>query len=102
MVIAIIEAFSDCSFAISFPDISAKEKVKVYMLDGLSAWFSATDPDEYKGSLFTKEEIENYYWKGYAEPTTDLLNKEDIEHCLVDIELNENDEVINADEVIYF
>ena len=97
-----IESLNDCSFAISFPDEFIKEKVKECMKDGLSAWFSATNPDEFNGTHFSKEEVSNYYYSGFTEPTTDLLSKEDIEHCLVDIEFNENGEVINADEVIYY
>ena len=102
MVIAMIDNFNDCSFAIEFKDKSQKEQIKKYMRVGLDAWMAATNVDTYEGTEFTKEDVEGYYGAGFAEPTSDLLLKKGIEHKTIDIEYNEDGEVINADEAFYY
>ena len=102
MVIAMIDELNDCSFAVSFSDISVKEIIKTCMRLGLDAWYAAAHIDTYEGTEFTKEDVEGYYEAGYAEPTSDLLLKKGIEHKIIDIEYNEDGEVINADEAFYY
>lgn len=105
MTIAIIAGLSKCNFAINFADVSAKEKVKECMQKGLTAWFLAANPealDEWNDDAWTKEEIENFYQAGYSEPTCELLNRYSIKHECIDVEFDKDDNVINADEVIYY
>lgn len=102
MVIALVDPYNDCSFAVEFTDLSVKEQVENYMREGLSAWYSATDPDKYNGDLFTIEEITSFYECGYAEPTEILLEKNHISYKLVDIETDNEDYIINADIIVYY
>lgn len=102
MVIAMIDTENDCSFAIKIANDAAKEKVKEYMKEGLGAWFCATDPESYNKDHFTKEEVEGFYWCGYAAPTCELLDKNGIEHEVIDIEKDEDGNAKNADEVFYY
>ena len=99
MVIAITDS-NDCDFAVQFDNADDAEKVKSCMRKGLNAWYCAAHPDSYEGTDFTKEEIEGFYWEGYAEPTQILLDRNGIASKVVDIEVDENYEV-TADEVIY-
>lgn len=101
MIIAQIDDCNDCSFAIKFEDESAKETVKEFMKEGLAAWYAATNPEEYEGNSFSKEEVKGFYWEGYTEPTIELLEKKGIESECVDIEYDEHGS-INADEVILY
>lgn len=102
MVIAMIDVYNDCSFAIKIMDDTVKEKVKEFMEKGLSAWNCATHSEDYEEDLFTKEEIEGFYWSGYAEPTYELLERNDIKGERIDIEYDEDGCVTNADEVFYY
>ncbi len=102
MVVAMVDVCNDCSFAIKFADATQKEKVEECMSKGLAAWYAATDPEKYDGDYFTQEEVEGFYWSGYAEPTLELLKKHGIDGDVVDIEYDENGCVINADESFYY
>lgn len=102
MILALIDVTNDCSFAIKFDDASKKEEVKNYMIEGLDAWYSATNPDVYKGEYWNKEEIEAMYGDGYAEPTMDLLKRFNIEAECLEIECDDDDNVINVDEAFYY
>ena len=103
MIIAEIDNYNDCSFAIKFTDESAKEKVEKYMQEGLKAWYCAAHvPVDYDGEYWTNEEVENFYWDGYAEPTMELLQREGIEAECVDIEYDDDENVINADLVVEY
>ena len=102
MVIAMIDTENDCSFAVKIANDAAKDKAEEYMQEGLRAWFCATDPESYDKDYFTKEEVEGFYWCGYAEPTSELLDKNGIEHEVIDIERDENGKVTNADVVFCY
>ena len=105
MIIAILDD-NECNFGIKFDDVSLKDKIKEYMEEGLAAWYAAAycaeNDEEYENDYFTKEEIESFYWAGYAEPTEKLLEKNNIPFESVDLEYNDDDEVINVDEVIWY
>lgn len=111
MILAIIDAYNDCSFSLKIADESSKEtvdKVKKYMLEGLDAWYCAAHtPVDYEGTLFSCEEVANFYDLGYAEPTEILLGRDGIGYELVDMnessdEDDEDDCEVNADEVLYY
>ena len=105
MVIAIVDD-NDCDFAIKFEDESVKDKVKEYMKAGLSAWYQAAhvdDEDDVEDNeYFTGEDIIGFYDEGYAEPTMELLERFGIEAECIDVEYDNNDCVVNADEVIRY
>lgn len=102
MVLAMIDAQNECNFAIKFDDESQKDKVKEYMEAGLSAWYTAAHDKIEGNEYFTAEEIEAMYGDGYAEPTLELLDRNDIKGELIDIEYDEDDYVINADETFFY
>ena len=102
MILAMIDAQNECNFAIKFDDESQKEKVKEYMQAGLKAWYTAAHVDIEGNEYFTAEEIEAMYGDGYAEPTMELLDRYGIKGELVDIEYDDDDYVINADECFYY
>lgn len=85
MTIAIYDS-NDCNFAIRFSDESLKGKVIEYMKAGLEAWYSAAHEDYDDNKYFTKEEIGGFYWAGYAEPTCELLDRDNIKYEILDIE----------------
>ena len=85
MIIALVDNYNDCSFAVKFDDKTVLEKVKKYMREGLEAWYCAAhEPIDYDGDLFTEAEIESFYDLGYAEPTSMLLDKDNIKHEIMD------------------
>ncbi len=103
MIIAIIDVQNDCSFAIKFANEAERERVEDYMQEGLRAWFCAAhDPVDYNGKYWKNEDVERFYGAGYVEPTEELLNEAGIEFELVDIEYDEDENISNADGVIYY
>lgn len=103
MILAMIDEENDCSFAVMFANETTKEKVEEYMREGLDAWHCAADvPVDYEGKYWTNEDVECFFDLGYAEPTAELLDRFGIEHEIVDIEYDEDGNVSNADEVIYY
>ncbi len=103
MVIALIDNCNDLNFAIKIANEADAEKTKKYMEEGLSAWYCAAHtPTDYEGECFSKEEVEDFYYLGYAEPAEFLLKKDGIEFETVDIEYDEDGNVTNADEVITY
>ena len=102
MTIALLDQQNECNFAIRFEDASLKEKVKELMVAGLQSWYEAAHDEIEDNDYFTAEEIEAMYGDGYAEPTLELLERNGIEGECVDIEYDEDDCVINADEAIYY
>lgn len=104
MVIAILDE-NECNFAVRFDDETKKEIVKELMIAGLSSWYEAANEDieEIEGNeYFTADEISMMYNDGYAEPTMELLKRYNINGEVIDVEYDKNDEVINADEVIWY
>lgn len=102
MTIALLDQQNECNFAIRFEDVSLKDKVKELMIAGLDSWYEAAYDEIEDNDYFTAEEIEGMYNDGYAEPTLELLERNGIKGECVDIEYDEDDCVINADEVIYY
>lgn len=92
MVIAYTDE-NECDFAIKIEDARRADEVEECMLKGIDAWYCATDPNKYEGDDFTNEEIESFYWSGYAEPTYELLAKKGIAYEAVDIGQVKNGEV---------
>ena len=90
---------NDCDFTILIQDESLADKVVDCMLRGIDAWYCAAHPETYDGNDYTKEEVEGFYWEGYATPTCELLEREGIEYELVDDEYNEDGERI-ADRIV--
>lgn len=101
MVIALLDQQNECNFAIKFEDETQKEKVKELMKAGLSCWYEAAHEIILDNEYFTAEEIKSMYGDGYAEPTMELLERNNIKAECVDIKYDDDDYVINADEVIY-
>ena len=77
---------NDCNFTIVIKDNSKQDKAVECIKKGIEAWYAATDPGAYDGNEFTKDEVANFYWEGYAVPTCKLLEREGIEYELVDDE----------------
>ena len=94
----------DGSISLSdFVDKVKEEKVEELMRAGLDAWYQAANEDmNYENAYFSSEEISQFYCVGYAEPTMELLERYGIDAEVIDVEYDKNDEVINADKVIYY
>lgn len=90
---------NDCDFTIVISDDNQKDKAIECMERGIDAWYCAAHPNTYDRDDFTREEVEGFYWDGYAEPTKELLKREGIEFELVDDEYDEDGHLI-ADEII--
>ena len=90
---------NDLDFTIVINDDSQKDKAIECMEKGIDAWYCAAHPETYDGDDFTSEEIEGFYWEGYAVPTLELLKREGIEHKLVEDEYDEEGNRI-ADEIV--
>lgn len=90
---------NDCDFTIVISDDSQKDKVIKCIEKGIGAWYCATNPEDYDDDAFTKEEVEGFYWNGYAEPTEALLKREGIEFELVENEYDDDGNLI-ADEIV--
>ena len=103
MVIAMLDCLNECNFAVKFADKNKAEQVKELMRAGLDAWYQAANEDmDYENAYFSSEEIIQFYYVGYAEPTMELLERYGIDAEIIGIEYDKNDKVINADEVIYY
>ena len=92
MVLAITDS-NECNFGIKFEDESKLELVKYVAQLGLYAWYQAAHEDK-ANPHFTEDEIDGFYWSGYAEPTSELLDRYGIKHEIVDYDEN-------SDEVFY-
>ena len=103
MTLAVLDYLNDCSFAIEFNDESKLDLVKELALFGLGIWYEAAhDEDEIEANeYFTKEDIMGFYESGYGEPTSELLDFYGIEHEIVDIKYDDNDNAICDDYVMY-
>ena len=66
---------------------------------GIDAWYSASNDEVEANEYWSKEYIEGFYDSGYAEPTSELLDMWGIEHEIVDVECDEDDNVI-CDELV--
>lgn len=89
MIIGITDQ-NECDFAVKFEDASRAKEVEECMGKGLDAWYCATNPEYYDGTDFTKDEIEGFYWSGYTEPTSELLNRKGIKHEIIDFRYDEH------------
>lgn len=90
---------NDCDFTIVISDDSQKDKVIECIEKGISAWYCATNPEDYDDDAFTKKEVEGFYWEGYAEPTCELLERAGIKYELVEDEYDEDGRRI-VDEIV--
>ena len=102
MVFGLVDIQNDCSFAVKFDDVSKLDLVKQFAVEGLSTWYEAANEDIEANEYFTKEEIEGFYESGYAEPTSELLDRYGIRHEIIDIKCDENDIITNCDEVAWY
>ena len=99
MVLAITDS-NECDFAIKFDDANLIDKVKELAKIGLGTWYQAAHDDK-TNEYFTEEEVGAFYGSGYAEPTSELLDRFGIKHEIIDIEVDEDDNIINCDEVMW-
>ncbi len=99
MLLAITDT-NDCDFGIKFADESQLEFVKKLASIGLATWYQAAHEDK-ANEYFTEEEVEAFFESGYAEPTSELLDRYGIKHEIIDIEVDEDYNIINCDEVLY-
>jgi len=103
MKLALIDFQNDCSFSVIIKDESKKDLTLKLMKHGLNIWYQAAhDESEIEpDSFFTKEDILAFYESGYTEPTSELLDYYGIEHEIVDVEYDENDEVVCDEYIVY-
>ena len=90
---------NDCDFTIVISDDSQRDKAIECIEKGISAWYSAIYPNEYEGDAFTKDEVKDFYWLGYAEPAEILLQREGIEFESVESEYDDAGNLI-ADVIV--
>ena len=102
MILGVFDS-NDCDFGIKFDDVSKLDLVKELARIGLSAWYQAAYKDIKGDEYFTAEEIEDFYWSGYAEPTCELLERYGIEHEIIHLEFDDDGECITkCDEIIEY
>ena len=103
MVLGVFDSCNDCDCGIRFEDVDKLDLVKKLAIDGLATWYAAAHEDIEANEYFTEEEIEGFYWSGYAEPTSELLDRYGIEHEIINLEFNDDNECITEcdDEVGY-
>ena len=102
MILGVFDS-NDCDFGIKFDDVSKLDLVKKLAIDGLATWYEAANEDIEANEHFTAEDIEGFYWSGYAEPTCELLDRYGIEHEIIDLEFNDDGECITeCDETISY
>ena len=103
MILGVFDSFNDCDFGIKFEDADKLELVKKLALAGLGAWYQAAHEDIEGDEYFTAEEIEGFYDSGYAEPTSELLDRYEIEHEIIHLEFDDDGECITeCDEIIEY
>lgn len=90
---------NECNFAVKFRDKNRAIEVKKAIEIGIDAWYSAANDEVEANEYWSKEYIEGFYDSGYAEPTSELLDMWGIEHEIVDVECDEDDNVI-CDELV--
>lgn len=84
MVIVVADGSgNDCDFCLRIDD-KYKDRIKEIgelAVAGLSAWYSVSNDviSEEDKKYFSEEEIRNFYYLGYAEPSQILLSKHGIE-----------------------
>lgn len=81
---------NDCDFTIEIEDDTQQKKTVECIQKGIEAWYAATNPETYKGDDFSKEDIDGFYWEGYAVPTCILLDRAGIKYELVEDEYDDN------------
>lgn len=98
MIIAYVDD-NECNFAVKFKDKNRAIEVKRAITIGIDAWYSAANDEVEANEYWSKEYIEGFYDSGYGEPTSELLDMWGIEHEIVDVECDEDDNVI-CDELV--
>lgn len=98
MIIAYVDD-NECNFAVKFTDKNRANEVKKAITIGIDVWYSAAHDEVEANEYWSKEYIEGFYNCGYAEPTSELLDMWGIEHEIVDVECDEDDNVI-CDELV--
>ena len=102
MTVGLIDWQNDCNFAIKFNAVDKLDLVKKFMREGLATWYQATHEDK-TNEYFTEEEVEAFYESGYAEPTSELLDRYGIEHEIINLEYDDDGEcVTECDEIIEY
>ena len=89
MILGVIDSFNDCAFGIKLSDTKQIDLVKELALAGLASWYESANLDAEGNEYFTKEDIESFFDCGYAEPSSELLDRYHIEHTIVDLEIIE-------------
>ena len=102
MIIGFMADLSECYFAIKFEDDTKKELVKTLMAEGFTAWNNASDPDIEPTEHFTIEEVASFYESGHTEPISELLDRFQIAHEVLDIEYDEEGNAVNIDVVVNY
>lgn len=97
MLLAVRDS-NECDFGIEFFDESKLELVEKLASAGLGAWYQSAS-DDMKNEYFTEEEIESFYNDGYAEPTSELLDRYDIKYRIVDLEYDAHGNCICDEEL---
>lgn len=83
---------NECDFGFNILRKRDIEKAKELILEGINAWYEATEVEPESTENFTGEEIKDFYYLGYEEPTMYLLEKYKIKYREIEIEkINEKD-----------
>lgn len=92
---------NDCNFVVEFKNETDAPKVREAIKAGISAWYEAAHDTIEDNEYWDKEEIISFYNDGYAEPTVELLDRWGIEHKILDVEYDRNDNVIGVDDICW-
>lgn len=77
---------NECDFGFNILRKRDIEKAKELIIEGINAWYEATEEKPKGTENFTEEEIKDFYYLGYAEPSIYLLEKYKIKYREIDIE----------------
>ena len=98
MIVAYMDG-NDCDFGVKVAEGTNVEMLKMLIKGGVEAWYAAADTPVEETDFFTAEEVEGFYYLGYAEPTSMLLTRCGIEHEIVDLEFDSEGNAI-CDEIV--
>ena len=93
MIIGICD-YNDSNFAVEVSDNENIELVKRLMIEGLDAWYMSANEEIEATEHFSIDDIERFYNEGFSVPTDELLTMHNINHKIIDLEVDENDNFI--------
>ena len=80
MKIICVTSTNDLSFEILIKNDNQLGTAIKAVQEGWDAWNAATNPDDWEGKYFNKDDVESFYNIGFTEPAQILLDRLNIEY----------------------